>query len=80
MAEKKESKYSYKKKSAWEILTNDQIKEAFRFSEEYKNFLNNAKTERESIQKIKEIADKHNKKIILNRQSEAAIISPGKNQ
>ena len=78
MAEKKESKYSYKKKSAWEILTNDQIKEAFRFSEEYKNFLNHAKTERESIQKIKEIADKHNKKIILNRQSEAAIISPGK--
>ena len=78
MAKKKDSKYSYKKKSAWDILTDDQIKEAFHFSDEYKKFLGNAKTEREAIQKIKEIAEKHKKKIVVNRQSEAAIILPGK--
>jgi len=31
----KESKYAYKKKSAWTIFTKDQIKKAFDFSEEY---------------------------------------------
>ena len=60
----KESKYAYKKKSAWDILTKDHIKKAFDFSEEYKKFLNNAKTEREAIQEIKKIAKKHKKKIL----------------
>jgi aspartyl aminopeptidase len=77
MTEKK-SKYAYKKKAAWEILTKDQIKKAFDFSEEYKKFLNSAKTEREAIQEIKKIAKKHKKKIILNRESEAAIVLLGK--
>jgi len=74
----KESKYAYKKKSAWEIFTKDQIKKAFDFSEEYKTFLNDCKTERESIQKIKEIAKKGKKNISTNREKEAAIIVPGK--
>jgi len=74
----KESKYAYKKKSAWKIFTKDQIKKAFDFSKGYKNFLDEAKTEREAIQKIKEIAKKGNKKIILNRESAAVIIVPGK--
>ena len=74
----KESKYAYKKKSAWNILNKDHIKKAFDFSEEYKKFLNNAKTEREAIQEIKKIAKKHKKKIILNRESEAAIVLLGK--
>ena len=74
----KESKYAYKKKSAWEIFTKEQIKKAFDFSKGYKKFLDEAKTEREAIKKIKEIAKKSNKKIFLNRESEAAIIIPGK--
>ena len=74
----KESKYAYKKKSAWEIFTKDQIKKAFDFSEEYKTFLNDCKTERESVQKIKEIAKKSKKKMTTNREKEAAIIVPGK--
>ncbi len=74
----KESKYAYKKKSAWTIFTKDQIKKAFGFSEEYKTFLNDCKTERESIQKIKEIAKKGKKNISTNREKEAAIIVPGK--
>lgn len=74
----KESKYAYKKKSAWTIFTKDQIKKAFDFSEEYKTFLNDCKTERESIQKIKEFAKKGKKNISTNREKEAAIIVPGK--
>jgi aspartyl aminopeptidase len=77
MAEK-ESKYSYKKKPAWEIFNKDQIKEAFDFAEEYKIFLNESKTERETVKKIKEVALKNKKKIMLNRESEAAIVVPGK--
>jgi len=77
MSEKK-SKYAYKKKSAWDLFTKNQIKKAFDFSEEYKFFLNCAKTEREAVQKIIELAKKHKKKIVLNRNSAAAIISPGR--
>ena len=73
-----ESKYAYKKKPAWEIFTKDQIKKAFDFSEEYKTFLNDCKTEREAVQKIKEISKKGKKKILINREKEAAIIIPGK--
>jgi len=73
-----ESKYAYKKKSAWEIFTKDQIKKAFDFSEEYKTFLNDCKTEREAVQKIKEISKKGKKKILINREKEAAIMVPGK--
>ena len=40
----KESKYAYKKKSAWETLSKTQIKEAFTFCEKYKTFINKAKT------------------------------------
>ena len=83
MAEKKkddekESKHSYKKKTAWEIFKKDQVKKAFDFCINYKKFLNNAKTEREAIIEIKKSADKSKKKIILNRNKEAAIIIPGK--
>jgi len=77
MTEKK-SKYSYTKKSAWDVFTENQINKSFDFAEEYKNFLNNAKTEREAIQKIKDLAKKHKKKIFLNKQSGAAIVAPGK--
>jgi len=74
----KESKYAYKKKSAWEIFTKDQIKKAFDFSIGYKKFLNDAKTEREAIEIIKETANKAKKKIILNRDKSAAIVVTGK--
>ena len=74
----KESKYAYKKKSAWEIFTKDQIKKAFKFCEDYKEFLNSSKTEREAIQNISKIAKAGKKKIKINREKEAAIIVPGK--
>ena len=74
----KESKYAYKKKFAWEILTKNQIEKSFDFAEECKKFLNDSKTEREAVQQVKEIAKTSGKKITINREKEAAIIVPGK--
>lgn len=83
MAEKKEkkekeSKYAYKKKSAWETFDKNKIKNAFDFCNDYKKFLNEVKTEREAIEKINEIAKKGKKKIIVNKEKAASIIIPGK--
>lgn len=76
--ESKESKFAYKKKSAWEIFTKEQIKKSFDFCIDYKNFLNLAKTEREAIKYIYENAKKAGKKIIINKDKSAAIIVTGK--
>ena len=73
-----ESKYAYKKKSAWEIFSKDQIKKSFDFCEDYKKFLNIAKTEREAIEQISKMAKKGNKKFFINKGKEAAIVVPGK--
>jgi aspartyl aminopeptidase len=75
--EKKKSEYTYKKRFAWDVFSKKQIKDVFSFCEEYKDFLNNSKTERESIKEIKKIVEKAKKKIILNRESEAAILIKG---
>jgi len=74
----RESKYGYKKKLAWEIFTKEQIKKAFDFAEYYKTFLNSAKTEREAVKIIDDIAKKGKKKLIINREKEAALIVRGK--
>jgi len=74
----RESKYGYKKKLAWEIFTKEQIKKAFDFAEYYKTFLNSVKTEREAVKIIDDIAKKGKKKLIINREKEAALIVRGK--
>ena len=74
----KESKFAYKKKSAWDILTNNQIKNALNFCEDYKIFLNEAKTEREAVDKISKTAKLSNKKFKINRDKAIAVIVPGK--
>jgi len=76
--DKNENKFIYKKKSAWEIFTQNQIKKAFDFCKNYKAFLNDVKTEREAIKKIIDEAKKSKKKIMINREKEAAIIIRGK--
>ena len=73
-----ESKYAYKKKSAWELFSKTQITNSFTFAEGYKAFLNEAKTEREAIIKIVNSAKKKKKKLVVNRGKSAAIIVPGK--
>jgi aspartyl aminopeptidase len=73
-----ESRYAYKKKSAWELFSKEQLTSALKFAEEYKTFLNQAKTEREAVQKIAEAAEKNKKKIMVNREKSAAVIVPGR--
>lgn len=73
-----ESKYAYKKRSAWELFSKPQITTAFTFAEGYKTFLNEAKTEREAIQVIAEAAKKQKKKIVVNQEKSAAIVIKGK--
>jgi aspartyl aminopeptidase len=73
-----ESKYAYKKKSAWELFSKPQITTAFTFAEGYKTFLNEAKTEREAIHVIAEVAKKEKKKIVVNQNKSAAIVIKGK--
>lgn len=58
---KKESKYKElfrKDKSAWELLTKEEIKTAFLMSEDYKKFRNEVKTERDSVEYFEKLAKK----------------------
>ena len=73
-----ESKYAYKKKSAWELFSKQQTTTVFTFAEGYKTFLNTAKTEREAIKVIAEHAKKEKKKIIVHKEKAAAILVKGK--
>ncbi len=73
-----ESKYAYKKKSAWAQFSKQQITTAFTFAEGYKTFLDKAKTEREAVKVIAEAAKKQKKKIVINQEKSAAIIIKGK--
>jgi aspartyl aminopeptidase len=74
----KKNIFGYNKKSAWDLFNNDQIKKAFKFTDEYKLFLNNVKTEREAINNIQKYAEQNKKMIIINKYSGAAIIVKGK--
>ncbi|MBN1860029.1 MAG: aminopeptidase [Candidatus Thermoplasmatota archaeon] len=73
-----ESKYAYTKKSAWDLLSKEQLTTAFTFAEQYKSFLTQVKTEREAVSFIKDAAKKKKKKIIVNQEKSAAIVIPGK--
>jgi len=73
-----ESKYAYKKKSAWERFSKTQITKAVSFAEPYKTFLNVAKTEREAIHFIVSTAKTKKKEILVNQEKSAAIVIRGK--
>ncbi|HIG99895.1 MAG TPA: aminopeptidase [Thermoplasmata archaeon] len=73
-----ESKYAYKKKTAWELFSKQQLVTAFSFAEGYKTFLDKVKTEREAIHVIADAAKKQKKKIVVNQEKSAAIIIKGK--
>ena len=94
MVEKKEEKGKYdnlflEQKSAWELLEN-QTKKAFELGEEYKDFLNNNKSEREIVTFVEKLvkkkgfvsidkATKANKKIYaINHHKAIALIDLGK--
>lgn len=73
-----ESKYAYKKKSAWDLFTSEQIKKAYALAEQYKKFLYEVKTEREAVTFITTTAEQQKKKILVNNEKAAAVIIPGK--
>ncbi len=58
MAEEKKSKFAYEKKSAWLTIPEAEKNNVFKFAEEYKDFINNGKTERECVNYIENIAKK----------------------
>ncbi len=54
--QKLEEKLALKKKSAWEMFTDKQKKEAFKLCGDYKSFLGKVKTEREAVKEIEAFA------------------------
>ena len=73
-----ESKYAYKKKTAWDLFSKNTIADVFRFAEGYKAFLDKAKTEREAVQTIEKEAKQHKKTVLVNRGKSAAVLIPGR--
>lgn len=69
--------YTYDKKSAWDIFTDDQVQHAYMFCEGYKEFLSEVKTEREAVHFIKRYVEKKGKKIFLNKHGGAAVVVKG---
>lgn len=69
MGEELKNKLFNLKKNGWEEATETEKKEIFEISENYMNFLNEAKTEREFIKKAKELADKNGYKDIMAFQT-----------
>lgn len=72
-----ESRYAYKKKTAWELFSKAQVEEAFAYARDYITFLNAAKTEREAASLIQKTARKAKKKVTVNRGKAAAVVVPG---
>lgn len=56
--QKLEKELSFEKRNAWEVWSDEEIKKAVEFSEGYKVFLNNAKTEREAVRQGVMMAEK----------------------
>ena len=65
MEEKLEDKLISKKESGWETVSSEEKENIFKFSEEYMNFLNKAKTEREFIKMARILADQNGFKDII---------------
>lgn len=53
-----EDKVKFKGKLVWDRYDGNQVEEAFGFAEEYKQFLNKAKTEREAVAEVMQSAQK----------------------
>ena len=72
MAKKKENieeKLSMKKESMWLTLKKGEIEKAMKFADDYKEFLKEVKTERESVEYIVSVAKKHGFKDINKAKS-----------
>ncbi|MGB9679180.1 MAG: aminopeptidase [Thermoanaerobacteraceae bacterium] len=54
-----EKRFAYKNEDAWLKLTDEERNKVFQFGEDYKTFMSECKTERETANKIIEIAEKN---------------------
>ncbi len=72
-----ESKYASKKKSAWEQYTDEQLSHCYALAQEYKTFLNEVKTEREAVNKIRNQANEVGKQYFVNKDKEIALVEKG---
>ncbi|MBS3801871.1 MAG: aminopeptidase [Candidatus Thermoplasmatota archaeon] len=69
--------FEYKKKSSWDIFSDEQIDSAFDFCNGYISFLSKVKTEREAVDEIKKIVESKKKKLFLNKHAGAAVVAKG---
>ncbi len=73
----KDTDFEYKKKSSWDIFSDEQIDSAFDFCKGYISFLSKVKTEREAVREIKRIVDSKQKQLFLNKHAGAAVVVKG---
>ncbi len=78
MVSKKYEKLFLKKKSFWEEANAREVKKAFEFAEEYKEFLSKAKVEREAVKEIEKTAKKSKLKNYINNSKSIVIVKKGK--
>ena len=73
-----ENKFAKKKTSAWEQYTDDQLIHCHSLAEEYKTFLNEIRTEREAVDRIKKNTIDANKQYFVNKEKDkhAFLIAP----
>lgn len=72
-----DSSFEYKKKSAWDIFSEEQINSAFDFCKDYITFLSQVKTEREAIEYIKNTVESSDKQLFINKHAGAAVVVRG---
>lgn len=72
-----DSGFEYKKKSTWDIFSDEQVSAAFDFCKGYTSFLSKVKTEREAIDHIRKIVESKNKQLFVNRHAGAAVVVKG---
>ena len=78
---KLEEKLTYKPKLVWDEIEDGEKERAFSLAEEYKNFLDNAKTEREAVSYIKDKAKKAGIPLVKTfRNKVVALAKPGREE
>ena len=68
-AKELEKKLFRPKKNGWENLNEEERKNIFEFSNKYIDFINKAKTERESVKEIEKILKENNFQNILEKEN-----------
>ncbi|OYT34278.1 MAG: aminopeptidase [Candidatus Aenigmarchaeota archaeon ex4484_52] len=76
--QKKEKELIYKRKNAWEKISDKEKKQIFDLVEQYKKFLGYAKTERLAVEFIENFAKQNNIKYFKNKEKAICLIKKGR--